>query len=239
MKRRISALVGVDLRAALRDGEQLLLTIGIPVALLVFFSTVDVLPTGTGEPVDYLAPGILALALLSMAFVRLAIGLGFDRGFGAIKRFAITPLRVGEFLASKILVTSILFVGQVMILGVAALLLGWRPSLHPLIFPASVLGLIAFVGLAFLVAGVIDGLRALALANALYIVLLLVSGIVFELDRLPPWLEATVRLLPSTALGALFRSTLSGAPGPGWAWVTLGGWALFAPLLAKRLFRYS
>lgn len=239
MRQRIQALASIELRAAVRDGEQLLLTIGIPVGLLVFFSTVDVLPTGAGEPVDYLAPGVLSLALLSMAFVRLAIGLGFDRGFGAIKRFAITPLRVSEFLVAKIAATIVLFTGQLVILGAVAAALGWRPSVHVLFPIAALMGLTAFAGLAFLVAGATEGLRALALANALYVTLLLVSGIVFELDQLPGWLEATVRLLPSTALAELFRATLGGAVGPAWAWITLIAWAVAAPVGASKTFRYA
>jgi ABC-2 type transport system permease protein len=232
-------VIRADLRAAVRDGEQLLLTLGIPVALLVFFTTIDVLPTGTDDPVDYLAPGVLSLALLSIAFVRLAIGLGFDRSFGAIKRFAITPLSVGEFLVAKLLVTVMLFSVQVVVLGVIAAALGWRPSVQPLIVLGAALAVIAFVGLAFVVAGLVEGLKALAVANALYIVLLLVSGIVFELSRLPGWLEAVVRLLPSTATAELFRSTLSGGSGPAWAWIGLTCWAGLAPLVATRVFRYS
>lgn len=239
MIQRMLALLRIDLRAAIRDNEQLLLTIGIPAALLIFFSTVDVLPTGDGEPVDYLAPGILALAVLSMSFVRLAIGLGFDRGFGAIRRFAATPLRVSEFWLAKLLATIILVIAQCLVLGAIALALGWRPSIHVALFGALALGVCAFVGLAFVISGLTDGLKALAFANALYIVLLLVSGIVFELDQLPGWLEAAVRWLPSTALAELFRQSLDGAGGPSWAWITLILWAIASPLLAMRVFKYS
>jgi len=239
MNTRILALLRVDLRAAVRDNEQLLLTIGIPAALLVFFSSVDVMPTGDGEPVDFLAPGILALAVLSMSFVRLAIGLGFDRGFGAIRRFAATPLRVSEFWLAKLLATIILVVGQCLVLGAIALALGWRPSVHVALLGALALGISAFVGLAFVIAGVTDGLKALAFANGLYIVLLLVSGIVFELDQLPGWLEAAVKWLPSTALAELFRQSLDGAAGPSWAWITLLLWAVASPVLAIRVFTYN
>lgn len=239
MNQRLLALLRVDLRAAIRDSEQLLLTIGIPAALLIFFSTVDVLPTGDGEPVDFLAPGILALAVLSMSFVRLAIGLGFDRGFGAIRRFAATPLRVSEFWLAKLMATVLLTLAQCLVLGAIALALGWSPSIHGSFPLALALGVAAFVGLAFVISGLTDGLRALAIANGLYIVLLLVSGIVFELDQLPGWLEAAVRWLPSTALAELFRQGLAGAGGPSWAWLTLTLWAVASPIIAVRVFRYA
>ncbi len=239
MKQRVAALVRADLRSAIRDGEQLLLTFGIPLVLLVFFSTIDLLPTGNREPVDYLAPGILALALLSIAFVRLAIGLGFDRSFGAIKRFAVTPLRVGEFLAAKVAVTIVLFAVQMMLLAAVGLALGWQPSLNWLLAVAVGLGVLAFIGLGFVVASLAEGLKALAVANALYIALLLLSGLLFELGRLPSWLQPVVKLLPSTAVAELFRETLAGASGPSWAWLTLGAWAVAAPLAALRLFKYT
>lgn len=239
MTSRLLALLRVDLRAAVRDNEQLLLTVGIPAALLVFFSTVDVLPTGEGDPIQFLAPSVLALAVLSMAFVRLAISLGFDRGFGAIHRFAATPLRVSEFWLAKLSATVVLTVAQCFVLGGIALLLGWSPTIHGTFPAALLLGLLAFVGLAFVVAGLTDGLKSLAIANALYIVLLLVSGIVFELGELPSWLQALVKWLPSTALAELFRTGLGGTHGPSWAWTTLAVWALVSPVLAVRVFRYS
>ena len=89
-------LTVIQLRAELRrvagNGEQLLLTLGIPVLLLVFFSLVDVLPTGTKDPVDFLAPGILALATMSTAMVSLGIGTGFERSYHVLKRLGATPL---------------------------------------------------------------------------------------------------------------------------------------------------
>ena len=96
----------VQLRAELRrvagNGEQLLLTLGIPVLLLVFFSLVDVLPTDTKEPIDFLAPGILALATMSTAMVSLGIGTGFERSYHVLKRLGATPLGRPRLVAAKI-----------------------------------------------------------------------------------------------------------------------------------------
>ena len=62
------AQLRAEVTMTMTRGESLLLTIGIPVGLLVFFSLVDVLPTGTKDPVTFLAPGVLAMAVLSTAF---------------------------------------------------------------------------------------------------------------------------------------------------------------------------
>ena len=86
-----------ELRVLLRNGEQLLLTIVIPVMLLVFFSKVDVLPTGgVDESVDFLTPGIIALAVMSSAMVSLGISTGFERGYKVLKRLGVTPLGRGR-----------------------------------------------------------------------------------------------------------------------------------------------
>lgn len=239
MSHRIRAFFVTDLRVSLRDGEQLLLTIGLPVLILVFFSLIDVLPTGTDEPVAFLAPGVLALGLLSVAFVRQAIGLGFDRGFGAIKRLAVTPLRVTEFLTAKALTTAVLFAGQFAVLSVVALALGWRPSPSPVLAVTIVLGLACFSALAMALASRFEGLAALAVANSLYILLLLLSGIVVRLDELPGWLATVVKALPSTAIASLFREQLDGSLGPGWAWVCLAGWTAVGMALAVRTFRWE
>jgi ABC-2 type transport system permease protein len=237
--RRVAAVGRSEVLVALRNGEQALLIIGLPLLFLVLFATVDVLPTGDAEPVDFLAPGIIALAVLSVAFVRLAIGTGFDRAFGALRRFAVTPLRPSELLAAKVAATVALLVVQLVLLVGVAVLLGWRPELTPEVLPALALGVIAFTGLGFLVAGVTEGLTALAVANAAYVVLLVLSGLIFELDRLPGLLADLARLLPSTALGELLRATTDGAAGPGRAWATLIVWALAAPVAALRWFRWS
>ena len=238
-KTRIAALARTDLRVAARDGEQLLLTLGLPVLLLVFFSRVDVLPTGKADAITFLTPGIITLALLSVAFVRQAIGIGFDRGFGAIKRLAVTPLGVGEFLVAKVATTVLLFVLQLTILVGLGLVLGWQPELSPTVIPALLLGLVAFSGLAFVVASVVEGLTALAVANTLYILLLLLSGLVFDLEKMPDWLAFSVKFLPSTALASLLRAGFNNTGGPDWAWLCLGLWSVTAPLLATRLFRWE
>jgi len=89
---KLLAQTRVEVTLTARRGESLLLTLGIPVLLLVFFSLVDVLPTGTAKGIDFLAPGILALAVMSTAMVGLGIATGFERSYGVLKRLGATPL---------------------------------------------------------------------------------------------------------------------------------------------------
>ncbi|HEX3947251.1 MAG TPA: hypothetical protein VHW47_06075, partial [Acidimicrobiales bacterium] len=79
--RPLLAQVKAETWMTLRRGETLLLTVGIPVVFLVFFSNVHVVATGSASPVDFFAPGILALAVMSTAMVSLGIATGFERGY--------------------------------------------------------------------------------------------------------------------------------------------------------------
>ena len=100
--RALTAQVRAELTMLATNGESLFLTAGIPVLFLLFFSTVHVLPTGTKHPVDFLVPGVLALAVMSSSMVALSIGTGFERGYGVLKRLGTTPLGRPRLLAAKI-----------------------------------------------------------------------------------------------------------------------------------------
>ena len=113
---RLVTQVRSEVRTTARNGEQLLLTLGIPILLLVFFSVVDVLPTGTDDPIDFLAPGILALAVMSTAMVSLGIGTGFERAYHVLKRLGTTPLGRGRLIAAKIAAVVLVELAQFAVL---------------------------------------------------------------------------------------------------------------------------
>jgi ABC-2 type transport system permease protein len=236
--RPLIAHLRLELALLARNGESLLLTLGIPAVLLVFFANVDVLPID-GEPIDFLAPGVLALALLSTAFVNLAIGVGFEREYGVLKRLGATPLGRPRLLGAKTLSLVLVETIQVAILWPLALALGWDPSPQPGFVLAVVLGTVAFAGLGLCLAGSLRALVVLAAANGLYLVLLLLSGMVIPLDELPDATERVAELLPSAALTEVVRGTLMGTDVAGRAWVVLLAWAVAAPVLATRLFRWE
>jgi ABC-2 type transport system permease protein len=237
----LAAQVRAELRLLARNGEQLLLTLGIPLLLLVFFSAVDVLPTGGGEPVDFLAPGVLALAVMSTAMVGLGIATGFERSYGVLKRLGATPLGRGRLVVAKIVTVLAVELVQVVVLTLVAVALGWRPGGGwALAALAVVLGTSAFAGIGLALAGRLPGTVNLAAANGLYVVLLLSGGMVVSLDELPGPLRALARVLPSGALSEVLRSAF----GPdhrasGGALAVLAVWAVAAPLVAARTFRWE
>jgi len=243
--RALRAQLRTELVLTLRNKESLLLTLGIPVGLLVFFSLVDVLPLddllGPGdEPVDVLAPGVLALAIVSMAMTGLAIATGFERSYGVLKRLGTTPLGRPRLLAAKIGAVVVVEAIQAAVLVPVALALGWEPSFHVVpLLGAVVLGTAAFAGLGLWMAGTLRAEITLALANGLYIVLLLLGGFVIPLSELPDPLRLVAEGLPASALVDLVRAGFDGDIGPARAWIVLALWAVAMPLVAARTFRWS
>ena len=231
-----------ELRVIARNGEQLLVIIGIPTILLVFFSQVDVLPRGDQNAVDFLLPGILALAVMSTAMVSLGIATGFERSYGVLKRLGATPLGTRRLVLAKSLAVVLVEVVQLLVLIGVGLILGWRGDLSAVapVVGAVLLGTLAFAGIGLTLAGTLRGEVNLAAQNGLYLVLLLIGGIMFPLDSLPNWLQVPAQLLPSGALadvmrGALTKTSLNG----GASWIVLAVWALVAPATAAKLFRWQ
>ncbi len=237
------AQTAAELRLTLQRGESVLLTLAIPVFLLVFFSLVDVLPKPSGihHAVDFLAPGILALAVMSTAMVSLGIATGFERQYGVLKRLGSTPLGRPALLAAKTAAIGTVEALQVVVIVVVALTLGWSPDgTWALAIPAVILATVAFAGLGLLMAGTLRAEVTLAAANGLYLVLLLLGGMVFPLSKLPSGLRGLAEALPAGALSdALHGALTAGASVPGRAWWVLLAWAMAAPLAAALTFRWE
>ena len=239
--RALRAQARAETVMTLRRGESLLLALGIPVGLLAFFSVVDVLPTGTKHPVDFLAPGILALAVMSTAMVSLGIATGFERQYGVLKRLGTTPLGRPALLTAKAISILAILILQLVVLVPLALALGWHAHTGAIAaIAAAVLGAIAFAGLGLLMAGSLRAEATLAAANGLYLALLLLGGMVIPLTKLPSGLRTVARALPSGALSDALHAALgTGIAVPTRAWIVLIVWAIATPIAAAATFRWE
>jgi len=228
----------------LRRGETLLLTVGIPVVFVVFFSEVHVLPTGHQSAVAFVVPGVLALAVMSTAMVSLGIATGFERGYGVLKRLGSTPLRRDRLVAAKLATVVLVELFQAAVLIPVGLGLGWRPAGHASAVAEAVLlallATIAFGGIGLLLAGLLRAEVNLAAANGLYLVLLLLGGMLVPVAKLPGALAAFARGLPAAALSGGLHATLGGGGTiPTESWVVLAVWAVGTPVLASLTFRWE
>ena len=233
-----------EVTMTVRRGETLLLTLGIPVLLLVFFSQTHVTAAPAGGRIDFIAPGILALCVLSTSLVALSISTGFERSYGVLRRLHVTPLGQRRMIAAKIAAVLVTEAIQVAVLGLVALGLRWRPhggglgALETVV--ALLLGSAGCAGIGLLLAGRLRAEVNLAATNGLYLVLLLVSGIVVPLSSMPSVIRQVALYLPSGAMAQVLHLVLGQAANVSASlWWTLAGWALAAPLLAARTFRFD
>jgi ABC-2 type transport system permease protein len=243
---RVLAQARFDLVAMLRNGEQLLLTLILPLLVLVGLARTSVVSLGSvagagdAARIDLVAPGVLALALISTAFTGQAIGTGFDRRAGLLRLLGVTPLGRSGLLAGRVLAVLSVQAVQVVVLGVASVLLGWRPAVAGLL-PAvivAVVGSAAFVALGLLLAGTLRAEAVLAVANLVWVLLLAGGGVVLASDRLGG-AGQVVRWLPSAALGDGLRAALAAGAWPGRALAVLAVWALILAGAAARWFRWD
>ena len=169
----VRSQAGLELRMILRNGEQLLLTVVIPVLVLTVFSSIEVMDLGTRqERIDFLAPGVLALAVMSTAFTGLAIGTGFERRYGALKRLGATPLPRWGLLVSKTLAVLVVEVLQIVAVCAVAFALGWSPQgSFAAVAVLMLAGTAAFSALGLLMAGTLRAEATLAAANLVYLLL--------------------------------------------------------------------
>jgi ABC-2 type transport system permease protein len=239
--RAVVAQTRAELALTLRRGESLIVTLAIPLGILVFFAKVDTIATDYKKPVDFLVPGVLALAVMSAAMVSLGIATGFERRYGVLKRLGSTPLSRTGLLVAK--TTTILLLEAVQAAAIIATgaALGWHvPSGVFAALGLLLIGTVAFAGLGLFFAGTLRAEANLALANGLFLVLLFLGGMAYPLSKLPGPLEAFARLLPAAALSECVRGVLAaGHTFPVGSFIVLVVWAVAAPLAAIRSFRWE
>jgi ABC-2 type transport system permease protein len=245
LRQMVAAQSVLETRTLLRNGEQLLLTLVIPLLLLAAFSLEPLINFGAGmSRIDFLTPGIIALAVMSTAFTSQAIATGFERRYGVLKRLGATPLSRAGLIAAKTTTVIAVELLQGVLILLVALAIGWRPDASPaaiVVTPVLILlGTAAFSGLALLMAGTLRAEATLAGANLVYIVMLGVGGVVFPLTRFPAGARPVLELLPTGALSSGLREVLQqGAVFPVGHAVTLVVWAAVAVTLAARTFRWE
>lgn len=241
--RSAAALAAMELRLTSRRGENVLVTLVIPVAVLLFFATVGIVPGIAGRPVDFLLPGVLALGIIASGLVNLGIATAYERSYGVLKRLGGSPLPRSGLVAAKIASILVLEVVQVaLLIAVATVVLGWQPAAGAspaLMVVAVLLGTFAFAGLGLLMAGTLRAEATLALANGLFLGFLMLGGIVLPIDHLPEWLAAIARGLPASALADIFRVALTGTGDVVGPIVVLVAWGLAAVGLSVRFFRWE
>jgi len=237
--RRILSHARMEATLLLRNGEQLLLNLVIPLAALVggllFGGRLGL------DPRTFPA-SVIALALWSTGFTSLAINTAFERRYGVLERLVATPLSKADLIAGKALATASIAAAQVVVLAVVAAALGWRPTPTPLgtlvAIAGAALAVACFAGFALALAGRLRAEATLGLANLVYLLVAAAGGLVLPAASYPAPLSAVDPLLPFGALGDLLRGWADGTASPV-PLAVLAVWALASLLLARKAFRWT
>jgi ABC-2 type transport system permease protein len=231
-----------ELLLTLRRGENILVTLIVPVVLLIFFSSLNIVPAANGSAVNFLLPGILALAVMVAGMVNLGIATAYERYYGVLKRLGSSPLPRSGLIIAKIISIFLLEIVQVVLLvAVGIFLYGWRPAGSPLLaLLAIALGTVTFAAIGLAMAGALRAELTLAGANALFLLFILLGGGILPLSHLPVPLAAIAQFLPAAALTQALQATLSNHGAfPGLALLVLGIWAIVALAIAIRTFQWE
>lgn len=243
MPAMVRAQTLMETRLLLRNGEQLVLALVMPLLVLVIGVLVgdDVLGLGP-RPVDVLTPGVIALAVLSTSFTSLAIATGFERRYGVLKRLGSSPLPRTGLLAAKVLSLFVVEAIQLVLIGAVAVGLGWSPRVSVVsvlsLLTLVVTGTAAFASLGLLLAGALRAEATLALANLLYVVMLVAGAVIAPASAYGAAGDALV-LLPSGALSAGLRAALVSGEFAAAPVAVLLGWAAVGSALTARTFRWE
>ena len=244
LPRMVLAQARMETRLLLRNGEQLLLAVVVPLLVLVGGITAarHFGLTFTRSAVDTLAPGVLALAVMSTSFTSLAIATGFERRYGVLKRLGSSPLPRSGLLAGKVGALLVVELLQLVVIGGAALLLGWSPRISLVgvvaALSCAVVGTAAFASLGLFVAGALRAEATLAVANLIYLLLLAGGAVVLPADSYGD-AGAVLTLLPSGALGAGMRTAFVDAGLPTVPLLVLACWAVVGSALTARTFTWE
>lgn len=230
-----------EIRLTVRQGEQLLVSLVIPLAMFVFLSRVRVGGVGGPGSVDELVPRILALAVMSNAFTSLSIATGFERSHLVLKRLGASPLGRARLVGAKATAVLAVEAFQVAVLLLTAVALGWHAKWNLFLVPVLALGTYVFAALGLVFAGALPALVNLAATNAVYVLLVLFGGTVVPASELHEPLSSLAALLPPDALGRLLEETV-GTQSLGSSvaeWIVLGAWATLATTIAAATFRWE
>lgn len=238
---RVLSHARFELGLLLRNGEQLLVSVILPLGALLGLAFTSAPSLGPGRRVDLAVPGVLALCVISSAFTAQAIATGFDRRYAVLRYLGVTPLGRDGLLYGKAAATLFMVGLQVVVIGGAGLALGWHPAGLglPLALVPLVLGTWVFVALALALAGVLRAEGVLAVANLLWVLLLVLGGVIVPRDLLPDGAAHVAAALPSAALGDGLRAALADGRLAVIPMLVLAAWGVAATALAARFFRWS
>lgn len=232
----ITSQGAMEAKLMLRHGEQQLLSIVIPLALLIGFRVFPFTEDLGG--IDAAIPMVFAVAATSAGFTGQAIAVAFDRRYGALKRNGASGVPAWAIIVGKIIAVFAMVLLQVIVLGTAAAVLGFRAPVGGVLLALVILllGVASFTALGLALGGSLSAEIVLALSNLIWFILLAIVGWTLYSQGLIDvgWLN----IIPSIALASGLAEALAGSF-PTVPIIALILWAIAASYFAAKWFRFE
>lgn len=215
---------------------------GAPSLLTTRFTTVT---ADRLRPIDFLVPGILAMALMQLGLFGTAAPLVQLRERKVLRRLGATPLPRWALLVSQVLHRlTIALVQVVIIVVVGRVVFGVEIGGDVgLLAVFCALGAVTFISLGYLIAALSRTEESVfGISTVLNFPMMFLSGIFFPLETMPDWIRPVVQAIPLTYLGDALRQLMVGAPPAhrlGLDALVLGVWLAASVTLSIRLFRWE
>jgi ABC-2 type transport system permease protein len=166
---------------------------------LIFLALFGAIVSGKRNELDVIVPGIAGMSVMSTTFTALAYNLTFLREQGVLKRMRGTPLPSGVYLgglALNAITNAAIQIAIVVLAGRIFFGLGWPPEgLELLVFVA--LGVCCFASLGVALSHAIPNFEsAPAVVNAVFVPVILISGVFFDVKHVPSFLRDIAQALP-------------------------------------------
>jgi ABC-2 type transport system permease protein len=213
---------------------------------LIFLALFGAIVSGNRHELDIIVPGIAGMSVMSTTFTALAYNLTFLREQGVLKRMRGTPLPSGVFLGGLGLNAVTNAATQIAIVVLAGRIffgLGWPPDGVELALFA-VVGVISFAALGVALSHAIPNFEtAPAVVNAIFVPVILISGVFFDVKHVPSFLRDIAQALPLVHLiDGLEGGLVAGRGGISshlTALAVIGVWGLVGIVLAVRGFSWE
>ena len=237
--RRLFIQTKWEFRLNARNFEQALLLVIIPV-LILFILTNTTIIGGQNSPISLGFAAVLTVSTFAAGFTSLAIATAFERRSDTLVFLGTTSLTRVEVVLAKSAGSFLLALFAGIFTLVAALLLGWIPSTSAVLIPISIaLGVFSISGFAYLLAGTLRAEAVLAIANAVFLCVLLLGGVLFTFST---ELTHVLKFFPPLALKHVMEASIvtSGTADASilTAVLVLLGWGVIGHVLASRFFKW-
>jgi ABC-2 type transport system permease protein len=235
----------------LRNPFAAFFSLAFPLMFLLLFGSLNgsqrIEELGNIRYIQFLAPGMLAFAVISTCYTGLATGVAINRDEGVLKRVRGTPLPPWIYIASRILSSmwfSLVSAVVMVTAGVALFHLEVIGRMLPAAVVTLLLGAACFCALGMAVAAIIpNGEAAPVVANFTFFPIAFVSDLFFPTAGAPAWVSAVGAIFPvkhfAKALEATFNPLVQGN---GFQWGHLGMlvlWMAAGVVVAVRYFRWE